>query len=153
VPEDRRIFGTLTVAENLAVGRQPARPGAPTWSVERVIELFPGLAPLTGRLASQISGGEQQMLTIARTLMGNPEVMLLDEPSEGLAPLIVAQLGRAINAMKAQGLSVLVSEQNLKLARAISDRAYIVEKGRIRFDGTIAELDANAAIGRAYLAV
>jgi len=153
VPEDRRIFTDLTVEENLAVGRQPSRPGVPDWTPERLYALFPNLAEMRGRLGGRMSGGEQQMLTIARTLMGNPSLVLLDEPSEGLAPKIVEQMADAILAMKREGLSVLLSEQNLHFARLISDRAYIIESGRIRFGGTMAELEAQPEIRDAYLAV
>ncbi|MGO4123409.1 ABC transporter ATP-binding protein [Inquilinus sp. YAF38] len=153
VPEDRRIFTDLTVEENLAVGLQPPRPGAPSWTPERLYTLFPNLAEMRRRPGGRMSGGEQQMLTIARTLMGNPSLVLLDEPSEGLAPKIVEQMADAILAMKHEGLSVLLSEQNLHFARLISDRAYIIETGRIRFGGTMAELEAQPEIRDAYLAV
>jgi branched-chain amino acid transport system ATP-binding protein len=153
VPEDRRIFTDLTVEENLAVGLQPPRPGAPTWTPERLYALFPNLAEMRRRPGGRMSGGEQQMLTIARTLAGNPSLVLLDEPSEGLAPKIVEQMADAILAMKREGLSVLLSEQNLHFARLISDRAYIIETGRLRFGGTMAELEAQPEIRDAYLAV
>jgi len=153
VPEDRRIFTELTVEENLSVGRQRPRKGAPTWDPERLYTLFPNLGEMRRRPGGRMSGGEQQMLTIARTLMGNPSLVLLDEPSEGLAPKIVEQMAAAIIAMKREGLSMVISEQNLHFARLISDRAYIIEKGRVRFSGTIAEIDANEAIRDAYLAV
>jgi branched-chain amino acid transport system ATP-binding protein len=153
VPEDRRVFADLTIEENLAVGEQPPRPGAPTWTRERLYALFPNLADLRHRRAGEISGGEQQMLTIARTLMGNPGLIMLDEPSEGLAPLIVDGMARAVREMKQDGLAILLAEQNLRFARAVSDRATIIEKGRIRFEGTIDALLADEAVGRAYLAV
>jgi branched-chain amino acid transport system ATP-binding protein len=153
VPEDRRIFTELTVMENLEVGRQPPRPGAPTWTPARLFKLFPNLAEMTDRPGGRTSGGEQQMLTIARTLMGNPSCILLDEPSEGLAPVIVDQMAAAIRELKAEGLSVLLSEQNLHFATEVSDRAYIIEKGRIRFAGTMAELAANEEVRAQYLAV
>jgi len=153
VPEDRRIFTELTVLENLEVGKQPPRADAPTWTPERLFELFPNLAEMRQRLGGRMSGGEQQMLTIARTLMGNPSLVLLDEPSEGLAPKIVEQMAAAILAMKREGLALVISEQNLRFARLISDRAVIIEKGRIRYTGTIAELEANPEIRDAYLAV
>jgi branched-chain amino acid transport system ATP-binding protein len=153
VPEDRRVFTALTVMENLEVGRQPARAGAPTWTPERLFALFPNLAEMRDRPGGRMSGGEQQMLTIARTLMGNPGCLLLDEPSEGLAPVIVEQMAKAIRSLKAEGLSVLLSEQNLHFAHAVADRAYIIEKGRIRYQGSMAELAANGEVRAAYLAV
>lgn len=153
VPEDRRIFTELTVEENLEVGRRPPRPGLDPWTPERLYDLFPNLAAMRRRRGGHMSGGEQQMLTIARTLMGNPSLVLLDEPSEGLAPKIVEQMATALVEMKRRGLTTIISEQNLHFARLISDRAYIIEKGRIRFAGTMAELDANPAIRDAYLAV
>jgi branched-chain amino acid transport system ATP-binding protein len=153
VPEDRRIFADLTVEENLLVGRQPPRAGAPTWTRERLFEIFPNLSQLRHRPGGRMSGGEQQMLTIARTLMGNPALVLLDEPSEGLAPRIVEQMIEAIRDMKREGLSLLVSEQNLHFARLVADRAYVIEKGRIRFAGTMAEFDARPDIRDAYLAL
>ncbi|MGE5792922.1 MAG: ABC transporter ATP-binding protein [Bacteroidota bacterium] len=153
VPEDRRIFTDLSVMENLEVGRQPPRPGVPAWTPERLFELFPNLAGMRDRPGGRMSGGEQQMLTIARTLMGNPACLLLDEPSEGLAPVIVDQMAAAIRALKKEGLSVLLSEQNLHFAAAVSDRAYIIEKGRIRFAGSMAELAANDEVRSLYLAV
>jgi branched-chain amino acid transport system ATP-binding protein len=153
VPEDRRIFSDLTVGENLLVGRQQPRAGAPTWTVERLFGIFPNLSDLRHRPGGRMSGGEQQMLTIARTLMGNPSLVLLDEPSEGLAPKIVEQMIEAIRDMKRQGLSLLVSEQNLHFARLVADRVYVIEKGRIRFSGTMAEFDARPDIRDAYLAL
>ncbi|MFG1418387.1 ABC transporter ATP-binding protein [Xanthobacter sp. V0B-10] len=153
VPEDRRIFTDLTVEENLEVGRRPPRPGVATWTVERICALFPNLGEMRGRRGGQMSGGEQQMLAIARTLMGNPALVLLDEPSEGLAPRIVEQMAEAIVAMKREGLGILVSEQNLHFARLVCDRAYILERGRVRFSGTMAELEAAPELRDAYLAV
>jgi branched-chain amino acid transport system ATP-binding protein len=153
VPEDRRIFTDLTVAENLDVGRQAPRTGFPVWTLEKLYALFPNLAEMRNRPGGRTSGGEQQMLTIARTLMGNPMCILLDEPSEGLAPVIVDQMAEAIKELKAEGLSVLLSEQNLHFAIDVADRAYIIEKGRIRFGGTIGELARNEEVRNAYLAV
>jgi branched-chain amino acid transport system ATP-binding protein len=153
VPEDRRIFTDLTVAENLEVGRQRPRDGAPPWTPERLYGLFPNLGAMKDRPGGRMSGGEQQMLTIARALMGNPRLVLLDEPSEGLAPKIVEEMARAILAMKRAGLSLLVSEQNLHFARLIADRAVVIERGRVLFSGSIGELDRNAALREAYLAV
>ena len=153
VPEDRRIFTDLTVMENLEVGRRGARGNAAEWTPERLFELFPNLAEMRDRQAAKMSGGEQQMLTIARTLMGNPACMLLDEPSEGLAPVIVDQMAAAIRWLKSEGLSVLLSEQNLRFAADVSDRAYIIERGRIRFSGTISELKAQDEVRTQYLAL
>jgi branched-chain amino acid transport system ATP-binding protein len=153
VPEDRRVFAGLTVRENLEVGHQPARAGRAPWTAERLFRLFPNLEALQARDAARTSGGEQQMLTIARTLMGNPLAILLDEPSEGLAPVIVAQMAHTVLELKAKGLAVLLSEQNLHFARAVADRALIIEKGRIRFAGTMAELAANDEVRQAYLTV
>jgi branched-chain amino acid transport system ATP-binding protein len=152
VPEDRRIFSDLTVEENLQVGRQPPRFNAPTWTPERLFAIFPNLRELRQRAGARISGGEQQMLSIARTLMGNPSLLLLDEPSEGLAPRIVEQMIEAIREMKREGLSLFVSEQNLAFARLVADRIYVIEKGKIRFVGTISEFDARPNVRDAYLA-
>jgi branched-chain amino acid transport system ATP-binding protein len=153
VPEDRRVFAELTVEENLEVGRRPPRAGAPVWTPEKLFALFPNLARMRERPGGQMSGGEQQMLTIARTLMGNPSLVLLDEPSEGLSPKIVEQMVDAILAMKKEGVGIVVSEQNLHFARLISDRAYIIERGRICFGGTMAELDARPDIRDAHLSL
>ncbi len=153
VPEERRIFTELSVMENFEVGRQPARTGAPTWDEDRLFRLFPNLGRMRERPGGRMSGGEQQMLTIARTLMGNPKCVLLDEPSEGLAPIIVEQMAQSIRALKGEGLSVLLCEQNLRFCEAIADRAYIIEKGQIRFGGTMAELAANTALREQYLSV
>ena len=153
VPEERRIFGELSVLENLEVGRQKPRPGAPSWTPDRLFEIFPNLAELRDRPGARMSGGEQQMLTIARTLMGNPRAILLDEPSEGLAPRIVEQMAMTIKSLKSEGLTVALSEQNLYFAGLVADRAYIIEKGRIRYSGTMAELAANQAVKAQYLSV
>jgi len=157
VPEDRRIFADLTVAENLEVGRQAQRhrrrANHAPWSFERIVELFPNLATMRDRLGGRMSGGEQQMLTIARTLMGNPTTILLDEPSEGLAPVIVEQVIKAIIELKQARLCVLLSEQNLRFAQAVADRAYIIEKGHIRYAGTMAELASDATVREQYLSV
>lgn len=153
VPEERRIFTDLSVMENLEVGRQAARPDAPTWDEEKLFKLFPNLGRMRERPGGRMSGGEQQMLTIARTLMGNPKCVLLDEPSEGLAPIVVEQMARSIRLLKGEGLSVLLCEQNLRFCEAIADRAYIIEKGQIRFDGTMAELAANDSLREQYLSV
>jgi branched-chain amino acid transport system ATP-binding protein len=156
VPEDRRIFTDLTVMENLEAGRQPARrwpdgADAPLWTPERLFKLFPNLGEMPGRLGSQMSGGEQQMLAVARSLMGNPLVVLLDEPSEGVAPLIVEQMAHTILALKKEGVSILLCEQNIHFARLVSDRAYVLEKGQIRFHGSMQELAADAEVRRDFL--
>jgi branched-chain amino acid transport system ATP-binding protein len=153
VPEERRIFSDLTVLENLEVGRQPAREAATAWSPERLFGIFPNLAERRSARGGELSGGEQQMLTIARTLMGNPTCILLDEPSEGLAPVIVDQMAAAIGDLKREGLSVLLSEQNLHFATGVADRAYIIEKGAIRFAGTMAALIADEVARAQYLAL
>jgi branched-chain amino acid transport system ATP-binding protein len=152
VPEDRRIFTDLTVFENLEVGRRAARDRA-AWTPDRLFAVFPNLAEMRNRRASAMSGGEQQMLTIARTLMGNPDAVLLDEPSEGLAPVIVEQMAEAVLRMKAEGIAVLLSEQNLDFAAAVSDRAYVIEKGGIRYQGTMEALEADDGARAAYLTV
>ena len=149
VPEDRRIFSDLTVEENLLVGSK----GGTRWGASRVYEYFPKLGQLAGRRAGSLSGGEQQMLTVARTLMGNPRILLLDEPSEGLAPVIVQALGQQIAALKREGLTILLSEQNLKFAARLADRAYVIEKGQIRWEGAMARLLEDETARRAYLTV
>jgi len=153
VPEDRRIFSDLTVAENLSVGRRAARPGAAAWTPEKLYEIFPNLAELRHRAGARMSGGEQQMLAIARTLMGNPSLLLLDEPSEGLAPRIVEQMIGGIEEMKREGLGMLIAEQNLAFARLVASRVYVIEKGAVRFSGTVAEFDAAPGVRDAYLAL
>ena len=153
VPEERRIFTDLTIVENLEVGRQPPRDGVPTWTRDTLFALFPNLSERRDNRGKALSGGEQQMLTIARTLMGNPRLLLLDEPSEGIAPVIVEQMAETIRALKTEGLTVLLSEQNLHFARLVADRALIIEGGELRFDGTFAALDANAEVRDAYLSV
>jgi len=155
VPEDRRVFTDLTVDENLEVGTKAAAAanGREAWTPGRLFSIFPNLAEMRDRRASQMSGGEQQMLTIARTLMGNPEAVLLDEPSEGLAPVIVEQMAAAVGRMKAEGIAVLLSEQNLYFAGAVADRAYIIEKGAIRHEGRMADIAADASMREAYLSV
>jgi branched-chain amino acid transport system ATP-binding protein len=153
VPEERRIFTDLTVLENLEVGRQAPRVGAPSWDPEKLMQLFPNLRELQHRPGGQMSGGEQQMLTVARTLMGNPRLVLLDEPSEGIAPKIVEDMANMIVELKQQGLSVLLCEQNLHFAQLVSDRACVIEKGQVMYQGAIAELAANEEIKRDYLAV
>ena len=156
VPEDRRIFTDLTVLENLEVGRQnprhwPDGSAAPMWTAQKLFALFPNLGDMPGRLGGRMSGGEQQMLTVARTLMGNPYLVLLDEPSEGVAPVIVEQMAQTILELKSQGVSILLCEQNMRFAELVSDRAYVLEKGQVCYQATMAELSANEDVRRAYL--
>lgn len=158
VPEERRIFTDLTVLENLETGRQGARTwpdgaAAPHWTPARLFELFPNLGEMPDRSGGRMSGGEQQMLTVARTLMGQPLVVLLDEPSEGVAPLIVAQMARTIRALKAQGIGILLSEQNLVFAEAVADRVYVLEKGQIVYHATMRALAKDAQARQTYLGV
>jgi branched-chain amino acid transport system ATP-binding protein len=153
VPEERRIFTDLTVMENLEVGRQAPREGTVTWTQDMLFDLFPNLAERRSNRGKALSGGEQQMLTIARTLMGNPSFVLLDEPSEGIAPVIVEQMARIIQQLKADGLTVLLSEQNLHFARAVADVVVIIEGGTQKFTGTLEELNAQPEIRDAYLSV
>ena len=150
IPEDRRIFADLTVWENLDVASR-ARDGG--WTIERVFDLFPKLRELVGRQGGFLSGGEQQMLTIARTLMGNPELLLLDEPSEGLAPLVVEHLKAQIGRLKREGLTILLAAQNVGFSLELADRVYVLEKGHIRFEGTAREFRDNDAIRQQYLAL
>ncbi|MGB4117201.1 MAG: ABC transporter ATP-binding protein [Polaromonas sp.] len=158
VPEDRRIFTDLTVMENLEVGRQSPRTwpdgtAAPVWTSEKLFKLFPNLGEMPDRLGGRMSGGEQQMLTVARTLMGNPYLVLLDEPSEGVAPVIVEQMVQTILELKSQGVSILLCEQNMHFAELVSDRAYVLEKGQICYQASMTELSANVEVRRAYLSV
>lgn len=156
VPEDRRIFTDLTVEENLDVGRQNARywpdgSAAVTWTTDRLYALFPNLATMGRRPASAMSGGEQQMLTVARTLMGNPFLVLLDEPSEGVAPVIVEQMVAMILELKERGASILLAEQNIHFAQLVADRSYVLEKGAIRYQGSMTDLAADEEVRQAYL--
>lgn len=153
VPEERRIFADLTVMENLEVGRQAPREGLPPWTPERLFALFPNLGRMRDRPGGRMSGGEQQMLTIARTLMGNPRLLLLDEPGEGLAPVIVEQMAQAVLRLKAEGLTILLAEQNPHFARGVADRAVVLEKGRAVWSGAPEALAADEAVRRRYLAV
>ncbi|MEY4098916.1 MAG: hypothetical protein RL300_87 [Pseudomonadota bacterium] len=153
VPEDRRIFADLTVWENLDVARLPPREGAPSWDDESIFQLFPDLARFKDRKGGFLSGGQQQMLTIARTLMGNPELLLLDEPSEGLAPLVVDMLAEKIQELKAAGLSIVLAEQNLDFVLSLSDRCYLLEKGSVVYTGTASELANNTEVQNQYLHV
>jgi branched-chain amino acid transport system ATP-binding protein len=152
VPEDRRIFAELTVLENLDVAKRGQR-GGNEFTVARVFELFPKLAELGDRQGGFLSGGEQQMLTIARTLMGSPQLLLLDEPSEGLAPLVVDHLGAQIARLKGAGLTILLAEQNVAFSLALADRVYVLEKGSIRFSGPAAALRDNEALRHELLAL
>ena len=151
VPEERRVFAELTVAENLEVGRKVPLDGRAAWTPERLFDLFPSLGTMRTRAGGRMSGGEQQMLTIARTLMGNPRLLLLDEPSEGLAPVIIERMAEAILQLKREGLSVLLSEQNLHFARLVSDRACVLEKGAIRWEGGMEALMAAEDVRAQYL--
>ena len=151
VPEDRRIFADLTVWENLDVAARRARSDG--FTIERVFDLFPALRELRDRSGGFLSGGEQQMLTIARTLMGNPELLLLDEPSEGLAPLVVDHLQEQIARLKSDGLTILLAEQNVDFSLNLADRVYVLEKGRIRFEGSAREFRENDSIRQQYLAL
>ena len=158
VPEERRIFTDLSVMDNLEVGRQrprrwPDGTPAPEWTPEKLFALFPNLGEMPLRPGGRMSGGEQQMLTVARTLMGQPLLVLLDEPSEGVAPLIVQQMARTIRALKAQGVSVLLSEQNLPFAEAVADRAYLIEQGQVVHEGRMADVVANPDVRKNCLGV
>lgn len=162
-PEDRRIFTELTVMQNLDVGRHPPRTwpegqpdagqAAPAWTEEKLFRLFPNLAERRNHTGGRMSGGEQQMLTVARTLMGNPLMVMLDEPSEGMAPLIVERMAATIVELKKEGLSILLSEQNLHFAELVSDRAYLLEKGHIAWEGRMEELATDTEIQRQMLAL
>ena len=154
VPEDRRIFSDLTVLENLEVGRRaPSQANSlkDAWTPGRLFQLFPNLAEARNRAAGQMSGGEQQMLTVARTLMGNPLAILLDEPSEGIAPIIVESMMDMIAELKASGFAILLSEQNTQFAAAVADRAYVIDHGQIKFAGGMSSLMQNDDVRRAYL--
>jgi branched-chain amino acid transport system ATP-binding protein len=151
VPEDRRIFGPLTVEENLELGRVPGRHGR--WIMKTVLEQFPILVALKNRFGGSLSGGEQQMLTIARALMGNPDVLVLDEPSEGLAPVIVSALKELIISLKSADTTILLSEQNIRFAMGVSDRVVVIDKGHVVFTGTTEEFKSQEAVQKKYLAV
>ncbi|HCS18514.1 MAG TPA: ABC transporter ATP-binding protein [Erythrobacter sp.] len=152
VPEDRRIFPELTVRENLDTAVKPATDGTP-WTLDRVFDLFPALGGMQKRAGGLLSGGEQQMLSIARTLMGNPRLLLLDEPSEGLAPLVIGLLRTQILRLKEEGITIMLCEQNLRFAMAICDRVYVIDTGQIGFAGTFEELESNPEVKRAHLMV
>ena len=154
VPDERLIFPDLTVRENLEIAaKEPVASGIPQWTVGRIYELFPILEPLDGHRGGYLSGGEQQMLTTGRTLMGNPSLMLLDEPVEGLAPVVVQELMRQFKHLKTVGLSILFAEQNIQFATEISDRAYVIEGGQVRYEGTMADLDRQSDIKEKYLMI
>ena len=153
VPEERRIFTDLTVEENLEVGRQPKRPGAPQWDRDKLFKLFPNLGEMRGRPGGRMSGGEQQMLTIARTLMGNPVLLLLDEPSEGLAPIIVQRIGELLRQLRGTGATVLIAEQNMHFCLGLASHATVIDKGQIVYTSSIEELKANDNIRQRYLAL
>ena len=153
VPEDRQIFPDLTVEDNLTIAVKKGANGEDDWSVERVYEMLPLLKPLRERLGGQLSGGEQQMLTVGRSLMGNPDVLLLDEPSEGLAPIMVQKIGDLIQSLRKMGKTIVLAEQNLHFCLGLADRAVVIDKGKDVFCGTIAELNANAEIKQRYLSV
>jgi branched-chain amino acid transport system ATP-binding protein len=158
VPEDRRIFSDLTVLENLDIGHQSPRrfpdgQAAPSWTLKKLFAIFPNLAAMPDRRGAHMSGGEQQMLTVARTLMGNPLLVALDEPSEGVAPVIVEQMAKAIVELKKEGLSVVLSEQNIHFAELVSDRVYVLEKGQMQWQGRMADLAKDIAVQRSFLSV
>jgi len=151
VPEDRRILGPFTVQENLELGRIPSRTGR--WDLDAVYQQFPILANMTHRMGGTLSGGEQQMLTIARALMGNPDVLVLDEPSEGLSPVIINELKTLIQSLKAADTTILLSEQNLKFAMAVSDRVVVLDKGHVVYEGTTDAFQGQKQVHKKYLAV
>src|SRR3954468_18061664 len=153
VPEDRQIFPDHTVEDNLTIGRKKGPNGQDEWSIRRLYEVFPLLEPLRYRIAGRLSGGEQQMLAIARTLMGNPVLLLLDEPSEGLAPIIVARLGTLLKQLRSIGTTVLIAEQNMHFCLGIASDAVVIDKGQIVYRDTIAGLKANKEVRSRYLAM
>ena len=153
VPEDRQIFSDLTVEDNLEIAIKRGQDGTDAWSIERVYDMLPLLSPLKNRLGGQLSGGEQQMLTVGRALMGNPNVLLLDEPSEGLAPIMVQKIGDLIDALRKMGTTIVLAEQNLHFCLGLADRAVVIDKGVDVFVGTIRELNANEGIKQRYLSV
>jgi branched-chain amino acid transport system ATP-binding protein len=153
VPQERRLFADLSVRENLEVARRAPEAGAPAWTVERIYAAFPILPKLDRRRAGHLSGGEQQMLAVGRALMGNPRLLILDEPSEGLAPLVVEALADQIAALKAAGMTILMAEQNLALALALADRVCIPDKGRVRFGGSVEEFEADESLRHEFLTV
>lgn len=153
VPEDRQIFIDLSVEDNLLIAAKRGAHGEQAWSIERVYDMLPLLKPLRERLGGQLSGGEQQMLTIGRSLMGNPSLLLLDEPSEGLAPIMVQKIGELVDDLRKLGTTIVLAEQNLHFCLGLADRAVVIDKGMDVFEGSIAELEANADIKQRYLSV
>ena len=153
VPENCRLFAGLTVAENFEAARRPARAGLSRWDVAEVLDLFPNLAKFLNRRADALSGGEQRMVAVARTLLGNPSLLLLDEPSEGLAPLVVETILQRLKRLKDAGTTVLMSEQNLRFATELADRIFIIERGEIRYRGSPSELAAQPEVREKYLMV
>jgi branched-chain amino acid transport system ATP-binding protein len=153
VPEDRQVFPEHTVHDNLLIGAKRGTKGAQAWTTQRIYEVFPVLASMQSRNAGRLSGGEQQMLTIARTLMGNPDILLLDEPSEGLAPLIVQAIGGLIRTLRDMGVTILIAEQNMHFCLGIATHATIVDKGQVVYRATIGELRSNDAIIKRHLAL
>ena len=153
VPDDRRVFKDLTVCENLEISKRKGSQGAVSWQQGSVYEFFPPLKHIQNRKAGLLSGGEQQMLTIARALMTNPEFLLLDEPTEGLAPMVVKVLEERIRELKNRGLTVLLAEQNQKVALGLSDQGYLIDNGVIRYHGRIEELRSNEEVRKKYLLV
>jgi branched-chain amino acid transport system ATP-binding protein len=153
VPEDRQVFPEHSVEDNLLIAVKPGTNGETHWTLERIFRVFPLLEGMRGRMAGRLSGGEQQMLTIARTLMGNPDVVLLDEPSEGLAPIIVAQIARLLEELRGEGVTILLAEQNMHFCIAVATSVAIIDKGQIVYRDTIDELQRNEDIKRRYLAV
>lgn len=153
VPEDRQVFPEHTVDDNLRIGEKPGLDGRRDWTLERIYDVFSVLAERKSRMAGRMSGGEQQMLTIARTLMGNPNLILLDEPSEGLAPIIVQRIGALVRELRESGVSILMAEQNMHFCLGVATHATVIDKGEIRFTGTIAELRENEEITSRYLSV
>jgi branched-chain amino acid transport system ATP-binding protein len=153
VPEDRQVFPEHTVEDNLRIGAKAGPTGSRDWTLERIYDLFPILAERRARYAGKMSGGEQQMLTIARTLMGNPDLLLLDEPSEGLAPIIVQRIGELIRDLRSRGVSILMAEQNMHFCLGVATHATVIDKGSIRFSGTIESLRENDEVQSRYLSV
>jgi branched-chain amino acid transport system ATP-binding protein len=153
VPEDRQVFPEHTVEDNLLIGRKRGAKGETYWTLPRIYEVFPILAGMTGRMAGKLSGGEQQLLTIARTLMGNPEIILLDEPSEGLAPLVVKAVGAVIRRLRDMGVTILLAEQNMHFCLGIATHVTVVDKGQVVFRGSIEDLRTNDSVKQRYLSI